>query len=152
MLKLKSGKPKLNNMEFDMKYLRKSLIFIIIFILLLNLSAFAETNDTTVKKGEDFRGLWVATVVNIDYPTKATTDSQILKSEALQVLEYAKNTGFNAVFLQVRPSGDALYRSKYYPWSKYLTGKQGVAPSGGFDPLDFGFQRHTNVGLNSTLG
>jgi uncharacterized lipoprotein YddW (UPF0748 family)/N-acetylmuramoyl-L-alanine amidase len=147
MLKLKSGKPKLNNMEFDMKYLRKSLIFIIIFILLLNLSAFAETNDTTVKKGEDFRGLWVATVVNIDYPTKATTDSQILKSEALQVLEYAKNTGFNAVFLQVRPSGDALYRSKYYPWSKYLTGKQGVAPSGGFDPLDFWISEAHKRGL-----
>lgn len=120
-----------------MKHIRKSLILIIIFILLFNLSAFAATTTTSTQKSSDFRGLWVATVVNIDYPTKATTNSEILKSEALQILDYAKNTGFNAVFLQVRPSGDALYKSKYYPWSKYLTGKQGVAPSGGFDPLDF---------------
>lgn len=120
-----------------MKHIRKSLILIIIFILLFNLSAFAATTTASTQKSSDFRGLWVATVVNIDYPTKATTNSEVLKSEALQILDYAKNTGFNAVFLQVRPSGDALYKSKYYPWSKYLTGKQGVAPSGGFDPLDF---------------
>ncbi|NLE24427.1 MAG: family 10 glycosylhydrolase [Clostridiaceae bacterium] len=120
-----------------MKYIRRSLTLIIIFILLLNLSVFADTNVTSTSKSGDFRGLWVATVVNIDYPVKATTDSEVLKKEALQILNYAKNTGFNAVFLQVRPSGDALYKSKYYPWSKYLTGKQGVAPSGGFDPLEF---------------
>lgn len=130
-----------------MKHIGKSLILIIIFILLFNLSAFAETNITSTSKSGDFRGLWVATVVNIDYPKKATTDSEILKSEAIEILNYAKNTGFNAVFLQVRPSGDALYKSKYYPWSKYLTGKQGVAPSGGFDPLDFWISEAHKRGL-----
>lgn len=85
----------------------------------------------------DFRGLWVATVVNIDYPSKPTTDSEVLKQEALKILDYAKDTGFTAVFLQVRPTADAFYASKIFPWSKYLTGTQGTAPSGSFDPLAF---------------
>jgi len=124
-------------MEFIMKYIRKSLILTVIFILLFNLSAYAATDTASPKQSKDFRGLWVATVVNIDYPTKATTDSINLMIEALRILNYAKDTGFNAVFLQVRPTADALYKSRYYPWSKYLTGKQGVAPGGDFDPLDY---------------
>ncbi|MGI6084240.1 MAG: family 10 glycosylhydrolase [Acetivibrionales bacterium] len=130
-----------------MKYIRKSFVLIVIFILLLNLPAFAATNETSGKKSGDFRGLWVATVANIDYPTKPTTNSEILKSEAIEILDYAKNTGLNAVFLQVRPSGDALYPSKYYPWSKYLTGTQGLAPSGGFDPLEFWISEAHKRGL-----
>ncbi|HOV28291.1 MAG TPA: family 10 glycosylhydrolase [Pseudobacteroides sp.] len=85
----------------------------------------------------DLRGLWVATVVNIDYPQKPTTDSETLKQEALKVLDYAKDLRLNAIFLQVRPTSDALYQSKYFPWSKYLTGKQGLSPSNSFDPLKF---------------
>jgi uncharacterized lipoprotein YddW (UPF0748 family) len=85
----------------------------------------------------DFRGVWVATVVNIDYPSKPTSDSETLKSEAIKVLDNAKATGFNAVFLQVRPTADAFYKSNYFPWSKYLTGTQGIMPSDNFDPLEF---------------
>jgi len=124
-------------MEFVMKYIRKILILTIIFILLFNISAYAATDSASPKQSKDFRGLWVATVVNIDYPTKATTDSINLRIEALRILNYAKDTGFNAVFLQVRPTADALYKSKIFPWSKYLTGKQGVAPNGDFDPLEY---------------
>jgi len=101
--------------------------------------------EPEVKK--DFRGVWVATVVNIDYPSKPTTDPEILKSEALRILDHAKATGLNAVFLQVRPTADALYYSKYYPWSKYLTGAQGTAPSEGFDPLAFWVDEAHSRGL-----
>ena len=86
---------------------------------------------------EDFKGLWVATVLNLDYPLKATTDSETLKNEALRIIEAADAMGLNAIVLQVRPSADALYKSDIYPWSKYLTGKQGLAPNDGFDPLAF---------------
>ena len=85
----------------------------------------------------DLRGVWVSTVVNIDYPTKATIDVEVLKSEALRILDNAKDMGMNAVFLQVRPCSDAIYKSKYFPWSKYLTGTQGLAPADNFDPLEF---------------
>lgn len=121
------------------KYIRKALVLLLVLTFFSSLipSAYADTSTKTSSKAKDFRGLWVATVVNIDYPIKPVTDSNILKSEAIAILDYARNTGFNAVFLQVRPTSDAFYPSKIFPWSRYLTGKQGTAPSGNFDPLGF---------------
>jgi len=95
----------------------------------------------------DMRGIWVASVVNIDYPSKPTTDPEILKSEADKVLDDAVKAGMNAVFLQVRPTSDAFYKSSYYPWSKYLTGTQGKAPDGGFDPLAYWITEAHNRGI-----
>lgn len=86
---------------------------------------------------DHFNALWVATVLNLDYPSKPTSDSVTLKAEALSIIEEAHAMGINAIVLQVRPSADAFYKSSIYPWSKYLTGKQGLAPSDGFDPLEF---------------
>lgn len=83
------------------------------------------------------RGLWVATVLNLDYPSAPTTDPEVLKAEATTILDDALDMGMNAVFLQVRPCSDALYPSAIFPWSRYLTGAQGVEPEDGFDPLDF---------------
>jgi uncharacterized lipoprotein YddW (UPF0748 family)/N-acetylmuramoyl-L-alanine amidase len=85
----------------------------------------------------ELRGVWVATVINIDYPSKPTADSEVLKGEALKILDNAEQLGLNAVFLQVRPTSDAIYKSRYFPWSKYLTGRQGLMPSDNFDPLEF---------------
>ena len=85
----------------------------------------------------EFRGLWVATVVNIDWPKVPTMDANSLKAEAIAALDFARANRFNAVFLQVRPASDALYPSAIFPWSRYLTGQQGLAPSEGFDPLAF---------------
>ncbi len=115
-------------------------------ILLVSLPVLAETTSVP-SSNRDFRGLWVATVVNIDYPSKPTTDAELLKQEALKILDYAKDTGFNAVFLQVRPTADALYPSKYFPWSKYLTGAQGTSPTAAFDPLDFWVTEAHNRGI-----
>ena len=52
-------------------------------------------------------------------------------------MKNAGDMGLNAIFFQVRPSADAFYDSDYFPWSRFLTGKQGTAPSGGFDPLKY---------------
>ena len=90
-----------------------------------------------VSAKKEMRGLWVATVVNIDYPAKPTTDPEVLKKEAVEILDNAKSTGLNAVFLQVRPTADAFYKSNFFPWSRFLTGTQGKAPDGSFDPLAF---------------
>lgn len=97
----------------------------------------AFATDAQVKVEDDFKAMWVATVLNLDYPTKATEDETKLKQEALDAISYAKQMGLNAIILQVRPSGDAIYKCDYFPWSKYLTGTQGKAPSNGFDPLTF---------------
>ncbi|MCL1916903.1 MAG: family 10 glycosylhydrolase [Peptococcaceae bacterium] len=85
----------------------------------------------------EFRGVWVASVLNLDYPSQSGLSVEHLKTEALAILDGAQNIGFNAVILQVRPSGDALYPSDLYPWSAYMSETQGVPPSPEFDPLAF---------------
>lgn len=118
-----------------MKTIMKTVILVIILALVLPMEAGQLDAEPVIK--EDFRGIWVATVLNIDYPKNPTTNPDILKEEAAKMLDNVKILGINAVFLQVRPSGDALYNSNLYPWSKYLTGEQGQAPDDGFDSLEF---------------
>ncbi len=120
---------------------------IILLILTFSLPAFADTYVPALTEKNNFRGLWVASVVNIDYPSKPAADVETLKAEAIKILDFARDTGFNAVFLQVRPAADALYPSQYFPWSKYLTGKQGLAPDNAFDPLAFWTTEAHNRGL-----
>lgn len=103
----------------------------------LPMAASLPQNYATPSVAQELRGLWVASVYNIDYPMKPTTDAAVLKNEALDILNKAQDAGLNAVFLQVRPTADAFYPSAYFPWSKYLTGTQGTSPSEGFDPLAF---------------
>ena len=85
----------------------------------------------------EMRGVWVASVENLDYPAVPTVSAEELRAQADAVLDGADKSGFNAVFLQVRPCSDALYPSEIYPWSRYLTGQQGVAPDSDFDPLAY---------------
>lgn len=94
---------------------------------------------SAMKREEDreMRGVWVASVENLDYPAAPTASAQELCAQADAVLEGAARNGFNAVFLQVRPCSDAFYPSGIYPWSRYLTGQQGTAPDSEFDPLKY---------------
>ena len=87
-------------------------------------------------EGESFRAVWVATISRLDYPSAAGLDEKNLAAEADAIVEAAADMGFDAVILQVRPSADALYPSELFPWSRYLSGTQGLAP-GDFDPLGY---------------
>lgn len=95
------------------------------------------TAQTTDSPKREMRGAWIATVVNIDYPKQTSANPGQLKAEWDQLLDRLATAGMNAVFVQIRPTADALYPSKLVPWSRYLTGKQGQAPAGGFDPLAY---------------
>lgn len=95
------------------------------------------TDSQKDKINQDFRAIWVTTVLNLDYPSSTGLSSDRMKAEAIQILDDAKAMGMNAIVLQVRPAADAIYKSSINPWSKYLTGKQGVAPDSDFDPLKF---------------
>lgn len=86
---------------------------------------------------EELRGFWIASVYNINYPSKPGLGTVQLKKELDMILDQAEKMHMNAIFFQVRPVADALYDSKLYPWSAYLTGTQGQAPADGFDPLDY---------------
>lgn len=84
----------------------------------------------------EFRGVWIATVANIDWPSKRDNPAQ-QKQEMLLMLDSLKANNINAVLFQARPSSDAFYQSDIEPWSTYLTGEQGKAPSPFYDPLAF---------------
>ena len=83
----------------------------------------------------EFRAAWVATVGNMDWPSRPGLDAKTQQAETRAILDLARQTGLNAVVFQVRTATDALYDSPIEPWSAYLTGKQGENP--GYDPLAF---------------
>src|SRR5688572_5544924 len=85
----------------------------------------------------EFRGVWIATVANIDWPSKAGLSSEEQQKEFVGILEMHKSNGMNAVIVQVRPCADAFYNSSLEPWSKWLTGKLGEYPYPYYDPLEF---------------
>ena len=85
----------------------------------------------------ELRAAWIATVANIDWPSKQGLSSEEQQAQFIQRLNELKTLGCNAVIVQIRPSSDALYESALEPWSRYLTGTQGVAPSPYYDPLTF---------------
>ncbi|MEO6445176.1 MAG: family 10 glycosylhydrolase [Gemmatimonadaceae bacterium] len=93
----------------------------------------------------EFRGLWIATVANIDWPSKSGLTTAAQQAELRTILDVALTTGLNVIVLQVRASGDALYRSSLEPWSRSLTGTQGVDP--GWDPLAFAVTEAHDRGL-----
>ncbi|MBN9122581.1 MAG: family 10 glycosylhydrolase [Planctomycetes bacterium] len=93
----------------------------------------------------EFRGVWVATVSNIDWPSKPGLPADRQKAELLAILDKAVALKLNAVIFQVRPMADALYESKLEPWSEYLSGTLGKGP--GYDPLAFAVEEAHKRGL-----
>ncbi|QIA06764.1 glycoside hydrolase family 10 protein [Draconibacterium halophilum] len=85
----------------------------------------------------EFRAVWVATVVNIDWPSKPGLSTYAQQREIIDILNLHESLGMNAIILQVRPAADAFYQSDLEPWSRYLTGVQGQAPLPFYDPLEF---------------
>jgi len=81
----------------------------------------------------EWRAVWVATVTNIDWPSKKGLSADAQQAEIRALCDTAQRIGLNALILQVRPGADAIYESALEPWSEYLTGTQGQHP--GYDPL-----------------
>lgn len=86
---------------------------------------------------QEFRAVWIATVDNIDWPSKKGIPVDSQKAEFIRILDLHKSNGMNAVIMQVRPATDAFYPSPYEPWSEWLSGVQGKPPSPYYDPLAF---------------
>ncbi len=95
----------------------------------------------------EFRGAWIATVQNLDWPSSNTLSTSQQQSQLISILDGLKALGINAVIFQVRDECDALYNSPYEPWSYWLTGQQGKAPSPFYDPLQFAVQEAHKRGM-----
>lgn len=106
----------------------------------------AERSDNTLPKRE-LRGIWIATVANIDWPSKPGLPIHEQKNELITLLDNHQRAGINAVFLQVRPSADAFYANSEEPWSRFLTGQQGRSPNPHYDPLEFAIEEAHKRGM-----
>ncbi|MDE7039331.1 MAG: family 10 glycosylhydrolase, partial [Lachnospiraceae bacterium] len=137
----------MKRLERGLTEIAVSLLFVILAMVLFGVHE-KKTEEKPVKKSDagyslkretdqEMRGVWVASVENLDYPASPTVSAEELRAQADTVLDGVERNGFNAVFLQVRPCSDAFYPSKIYPWSRYLTGQQGTAPDADFDPLEY---------------
>jgi uncharacterized lipoprotein YddW (UPF0748 family) len=106
-----------------------------VLFLLFCLPFFTANSQTSPKR--EFRAAWIATVVNIDWPSKKGLSAHEQQVEYVKLLDLLKSIGMNAVVVQVRPSADAFYPSSYEPWSEYLSGEQGKSPEPYYNPLSF---------------
>ncbi len=88
----------------------------------------------TVSHERELRGVWVASVVNLDWPASSNLSVDAGRASLTVLVDSMADAGLNALFFQVRPESDALYPSTLEPWSRFLTGTQGQNP--GWDPLD----------------
>ena len=84
---------------------------------------------------QPLKGAWVASVYNLNFPSRVGLSPEIQKAQIRRMIETAARSGLNALMVQVRAESDALYYSRIEPWSRYLTGMQGATP--GYDPLDY---------------
>ena len=96
-----------------------------------------QPKTVSVSHTREFRGVWVSCIWGADFPSKPGLSAPQQQAEWIALLDQVQAMNFNAVFLQVRPEGDALYDSKLEPWSHWLTGKQGKPPEPYYDPLQF---------------
>ncbi|MEO3799022.1 family 10 glycosylhydrolase [Nonomuraea sp. B1E8] len=108
------------------------------------LPAYASTNGH-IPPLRQMRGMWIASVVNINWPSKPGLTADEQKAEYLAWLDVAVQRKLNSVFVQIRPTADAFWPSPFEPWSQYLTGTQGQDP--GYDPLGFAVEETHKRGL-----
>jgi len=132
-----------------MKACHRFLVFLI--LLFVSFGSFKSQQITKASAVQppkrEFRGAWIATVVNLDWPSSPSVSPQQQRNELVNLLDALYATGINAVVFQIRPECDAFYNSPYEPWSYWLTGSQGTAPNPFYDPLQFGIEEAHKRGM-----
>ncbi len=117
------------------------------FILATSVSVLSAKAQEAPSPQREFRAAWIATVANIDWPSKKGLSSDQQKQELIVLLDKAVDLNLNAVILQIRPAADALYASRIEPWSEYLSGTMGKPPQPFYDPLKFAVDEAHKRGL-----
>src|SRR5690606_12338141 len=112
-------------MALEMRYIRACLTFLTVFSgSLMHVTAYGRPDPPAeILPKRELRGVWIATVVNIDWPSAAGLSAEQQKRELIQQLDNHQRAGINAVMLQIRPTADAFYAKSREPWSRFLTGK-----------------------------
>jgi uncharacterized lipoprotein YddW (UPF0748 family) len=135
--------------EFSM-CMNPDIVIGILFSLAFPWQLVGQTSDelpAIPELAREYRGVWVATVANIDWPSKPGLSTDVQQAEAIRILDRVAELRMNVVVLQVRTSCDALYASELEPWSYFLTGRQGSPPEPYYDPLTFWIEQAHRRGL-----
>ena len=109
-------------------------IYTLLTVLLLSLI----TTASVTAQLHELRSFWIATVWRLDWPQTAGTSvtaANQQKRQMTELLDRLAEANYNAIWFQVRSMCDAMYDSKYEPWSSNLTGTRGATPA--YDPLEF---------------
>lgn len=114
-----------------------SVIPILLIFAGLVLSGSPARAETPPPVPREFRGVWISTVYNLDWPSRKGLSTEQQQRELIEILDAVQAMRMNAVMFQVRPEADALYDSPIEPWSANLTGTMGQAPDPYYDPLEF---------------
>ena len=118
----------------------------VIFVMTASVSFAEQPPMLRQSSDSEVKGAWIATVTNLNFPSKTGLSAEQQKTEIIAILDKAKSLGLNLIVFQVRPTGDAFYKSDYFPWSQYLTGTQGKDP--GYDPLAFWIDESHKRGID----
>ncbi len=129
-------------MYYYLKFYHKLFIGFVIVLVGWNT---VKAQQRTMSPKHEMRGVWVATVANIDWPSKPGLKVKEQKAEVEEIIRNCKALGLNAIFFQVRPASDVLYVSELEPWSKVLTGEAGKDPK--YDPLAYWVEQAHQNGL-----
>lgn len=123
----------------------RRLVRVLLFLWIISCLVSVSWSANPPEPAREFRGTWVASVFNLDWPASAGSGAAGQRAQLIALLDNAKRLNLNAVILQVRPNSDALYRSSVEPWSAWLTGTMGADP--GYDPLAFAVEEAHRRGL-----
>ena len=107
----------------------------------------ALTDLTPPPPKREFRAVWIATIDNMDWPSKKGLPVADQQRELISMFDQHQEMGLNAVVVQIRSAADAFYAKSSEPWSEWLTGQQGLAPAPFYDPLDFMIEQAHGRGL-----
>jgi len=121
----------------------KKIVLVVQFLMLVQWSLQAGKYPK-----REMRAVWIATVGNIDWPSRSGLSVDMQQNEMIELLDLAKEYHFNTVVFQIRPATDAFYQSELEPWSQWLAGEQGVAPDPFYDPLEFTIAECRKRGLD----
>ncbi len=125
-----------------MSFLTKLSHFLLLFVFIFKANA-----QENLHLKNEFRGVWIATVANIDWPKQRTDSVAKQQKDFIEILDNYKKLNYNAVIVQVRSVGDAFYESKLAPWSRFLTGKEGQAPKTSINLLAWMIEESHNRGF-----
>jgi uncharacterized lipoprotein YddW (UPF0748 family) len=124
---------------------RGSAFLIFVFFCIVQLTAAEVPSPPPLVR--EFRGAWIATVGNINWPSKPGLPTDQQQAELRAILDNAVDLKLNAILFQVRPACDAVYKSDLEPWSEYITGTMGRAPEPFYDPLAYAVEQAHARGL-----